>query len=408
MRFTCAWLVMLMLAGGTLGACASTDLPQQTSDAALRDAGSTDVAAPDAPTPDAGPSPDVAPADTGHDTPSCQPTTCQALSACGSVDDGCGGTLDCGTCPDIGGVRLTPTGNQVLPVGEFLQLSASATDTTGADTFCQFTWSSQDPTVARVDMSGNVEGVAAGMADIRAECRGKSAKVRVYVNDSGLPAALTDPSDLAIWLRADVGLDFSGGANVEQWEDLSGNGYKVAASTFSHDPQRVNHAVNGKPVLRFSGNQDLRTTATHVALTQATIFAVVEDTDTSREGQILSNCTQDGGNNQFRFEASDSALYFYGEHNGLDQRVSVGVPTTTYQLITVVLTASQLRVLQNGQDQASVALSLQGAWNFGEVGARCSSEHLHGDIAEIMVYDTALSDADRQKVEAYLTQRYGL
>jgi hypothetical protein len=32
--------------------------------------------------------------------PPCQPTTCEAVSAeCGRIGDGCGGTLECGTCP---------------------------------------------------------------------------------------------------------------------------------------------------------------------------------------------------------------------------------------------------------------------------------------------------------------------
>lgn len=33
--------------------------------------------------------------------PTCEPTTCPELAAeCGPVDDGCGGTLECGTCAD--------------------------------------------------------------------------------------------------------------------------------------------------------------------------------------------------------------------------------------------------------------------------------------------------------------------
>jgi hypothetical protein len=33
--------------------------------------------------------------------PPCQPTTCEAADAeCGAVPDGCGGTLQCGLCPD--------------------------------------------------------------------------------------------------------------------------------------------------------------------------------------------------------------------------------------------------------------------------------------------------------------------
>jgi hypothetical protein len=41
----------------------------------------------------------------------CVPTTCAALNAnCGSLPDGCGGTLQCGTCtlPDVCGAGATP------------------------------------------------------------------------------------------------------------------------------------------------------------------------------------------------------------------------------------------------------------------------------------------------------------
>jgi hypothetical protein len=33
---------------------------------------------------------------------------------------------------------------------------------------------------------------------------------------------------------------------------------------------------------------------------------------------------------------------------------------------------------------------------------------LEGDIAEVIAYDSALSDSDRQAVEAYLADKWGL
>ncbi|WP_246099108.1 Ig-like domain-containing protein [Persicimonas caeni] len=407
MRLTHA-LTTIVLSAALAAGCASTELPEQTSDATLQDASvepdaGGDVAPFDAQNDTADASP---PQDTGEDA-SCEPTTCEALQACGPVDDGCGGSLDCGACPEVEQVKISPTGNQVLQVGAELQLDAVATATDGSQTFCEFGWSSGDPTIARVTTDGTVSGLEAGITDIRVECRGATDRVRVYVNDSGLSAALTDPASLAMWFRADVGLNFSGGASVEEWEDLSGNGSIVANDSFSRHPRRVNGAINDKPALQFTGNQELRTTASHAALDEATIFVVAKNTEATHRGQILSNCN-DGGNNQLRFDGSADGLYFYGQENGLDEAVTVGSPTTDYSVVTVTLSNSQLRVRQNAQDQASVSVSANGTWNFGQIGARCSSEHLEGEVAEILAYSRVLGDTELGEVEAYLMTRYGL
>lgn len=395
--------IMFALALGQ--GCASTELPEQTSDATVEADGShtadggDDVSVEDA-------TDTSALYDAGEDT-SCEPATCEALAACGVIEDRCGGSIDCGACPEVEQVDISPAGNRVLQVGESLPLGAVATDVDGSQTFCEFNWSSGDPTIARVTTDGLVLGVESGITDIQAECRGTTGRVRVYVNDSGLSTELTDPSSLAIWFRADVGLDYSGGAQVEQWEDLSGNGFIVANDNFSRHPRRVSNAVNDKPALEFTGNQELRTTTSHVALAEATLFVVVKNADATHRGQILSNCSG-GGDSQFRFDSAADRLYFYGQENGLDKSVNVANSTTEFSVITVTLSSSQLRVRQNSQEQASASVTADGAWNFGQVGARCGSEHLDGEVAEIMAYARVLGDAELDDVEAYLTSRYGL
>jgi hypothetical protein len=406
-------LTASLLSACILFGCASAELPQASSDARLSDDGGErgDVGIEDV-TPDADGSRDVRPvqdpgADTSGDAPACVPAVCEELLACGTADDGCGSSLDCGTCPEVDQVTLSPSGNQTLQVAEELALSAVATTSDGAETFCEFQWTSQDPTVARVDSSGKVTGLVSGITNIKVECRGTSTRLRLYINDSGLPATLTNPDELAIWLRADVGLNYSGGAQVERWEDLSGHGFAVANGIFSRHPRRINSAINGEPVVRFTGAHELRAVSDFVALSEATVFTIAKNNEASHVGQIVSNCS-DGGNNQFRFEGTERQVFFFGEQNGLNETVALDAPTTTEHLLSVVLSDSALGVFLNGQPQASVATSTNGTWNFGQVGARCSSEYLRGDIAEIMIYKTALSDAQRQQVEAYLMSRYGL
>jgi hypothetical protein len=401
-------LIVIFVTASLCVGCASSELPEAGADAALGDDGGAqqDLGVQDAGS-DVVSVPDVRPpVDVGGDSEQCVPATCGELGACGTVDDGCGGSLECGNCPDVSEVTMSPQASQSMQVGDVLVFSAVATGNDGTETFCNFEWSSQDPTVARVDSTGEVTALAPGITDIKVACPGSSTRVRVYINDSGLSAALTDSAELAIWLRADLGLDFEGSVQVEAWEDISGNGFVVANDSFRAYPTRVNNVLNGKPVIRFGGTHELRS-ATHVALSQATVFAVVKNNEATHRGQILSNCT-DGGNNQLRFDGSANEMFFYGTENDLSEIVTLGLPTTTEQVLSVVLTDSELSVFQNGQAQASVPVSTNGTWNLGQVGARCSSEKLHGDVAELMVYRGALGDAERGQVESYLMNRYGL
>jgi hypothetical protein len=49
-----------------------------------------------------------------------------------------------------------------------------------------------------------------------------------------------------------------------------------------------------------------------------------------------------------------------------------------------------------------------GPWTFAQIGAWYSSYFLVGDIAEILVYSTALSESERSNVNAYLQLKYQL
>lgn len=411
--FAATTLLFAALSLVPLAGCAEAELPG--ADAGLSgEAGTPDTGHLDGPPSEDADASDVdSQQDAGadaQDTDVCVRYTCEELSACGSVDDGCGSTLECDACVDPGEIAevvVTPAGNQVLGVGEELDLEATARRSDGTEVLCNIEWSSQNPTVARVDATGAVRGVAAGISNVSAGCHGHTDEVRVYVNDSGLADDLLDPGVLRIWLRADAGISRSG-TSVTAWEDLSGNGFTVAAgSSFSNQPGFITGALNDHPVLRFTGHQDMRTSGEPESVAQATIFVVAKNTAADHRGQLLSNCG-DGGNNQLRYDGTSTDLYFYGEESGLDTSVSLSSPTTEFRLLSVVLSGSQLQVFVDGQQGASEAVSTGGDWHVGQVGARCSSEQLEAELAEIMVYDGALSDAQRDQVEQYLIGRYRL
>lgn len=95
-------LAFVLLASTLVAACASGGEGGPATDASASGEGGVDADVPD-PSSDGGiddaGEPDPIP-DAGPDGGTCEPSSCETLpAACGDHDDGCGGTLACGTCP---------------------------------------------------------------------------------------------------------------------------------------------------------------------------------------------------------------------------------------------------------------------------------------------------------------------
>ncbi|MBL8982563.1 MAG: Ig-like domain-containing protein [Gemmatimonadetes bacterium] len=94
---------------------------------------------------------------------------------------GCGGGGDAPPAPPkVATVTVTSTATQV-EVGATIQLLAAAKDSKGGAMNASFTWSSSASTVASVDGTGVVTGVAAGSASITATADGVSGSASITV-----------------------------------------------------------------------------------------------------------------------------------------------------------------------------------------------------------------------------------
>jgi hypothetical protein len=308
---------------------------------------------------------------------------------------------------DVSSVQIRPEGPHVLKMDDTLSLEAAATAVGGGEAFCNFQWSSSNPVAASVDNSGIVTGKGAGITTVTAECRGESDSVTIYANDSDLGDPLLDPADLKLWLRADVGLEFAGGNRVEAWRDISGNELTLRSQSFSQHPDRINAALNSHPVLRFFGDQDLRLPSSSIELPRAAIFVVVKNSEPTRAGRILSNCLVDNGTHYLGFDGTDTGLSVVSDA-GIDMNVSLATTTSEYQVFTLVIGDSQITVYENGSPQSVENSSVGGSWFFQQIGAECNALGLDGDVAEVILYDRALPESEREAVESYLKSRYGL
>lgn len=283
---------------------------------------------------------------------------------------------------------------------------------------------------------------------------GASSAHAVILGLGGEPTA-GDPN-LTAWFRADSGVTLNG-ATVARWDDLSdialNTNRDVTHPTAGNQPTFVPSvsALNNMPAVRFDGTSDfLRRTVdgTPGAVTTGvpqpatgngdrTVFAVVNNIMPRPATNGIEHVLHWGSNsNDFSYGvlAAAGGVRTFSNHywSGVDVGTNASsarptVVTFSYDndLLTGIGRAGGDQFWVNGNaaglidiqgtNTVPVAPAHQlktgsnGAGQFA-LGSRISgwSEGYMGDIAEVIIYDQALSAADRQSVESYLSGRYGI
>lgn len=222
-------------------------------------------------------------------------------------------------------------------------------------------------------------------------------------NISDLPLA-----DLSLWFRADLGVTKNSSSSVSKWTDLSGNAGNASQTNILYQATWINSAINDQPSLRFNGSTDFMTGPLSLG-TQVSMFMVVAPGPGPGRKQVLSNA------NNFIFGVKDNE-FLSGYGNGLvfgnDTLVPHGPAAALDQKVYI------LESVNNGTDNAYVNGVLvnsqsnpMGAFTDGFTLGRYDdpiSQYWDGDILEILIYNRAVSSAERLAIENYLNTRYGL
>ena len=226
-------------------------------------------------------------------------------------------------------------------------------------------------------------------------------------------------ASLALWLDADdastITLD---GSNVPQWDDKSGNDRHVSQATASAQPEYGTRTLNSKNVLDFDG-ADFLTSASHAFTTTGDMTVmIVSQSDGAVVNRFESMISMDGDGDDWQFGATDiSVPDFYGQIVTLGLGSDVASNTGPHNGPSIY----NLNFDQTGS----------GIYNFFVDGSRaCADEtyttpmnsslaarimtnrpgtiSLNGLMAEVVVTNTVVSLADRQKLEGYLAWKWGL
>jgi hypothetical protein len=215
-------------------------------------------------------------------------------------------------------------------------------------------------------------------------------------------------SGLKMWLKADAGVTANANNQVSVLADQSGNGNDVTQSITANQPTLVPNAMNGQPVVRFNGSSTYLKLPSSLNSSSALplTFVMVTRGATSLQGALDSAPSLP---NTFRFFSNYVELW--------SQSPSVTLAPPAAGAITSVISQANgsgnrlLDVYLNGSEQGGgvkTGNTSPVAFTNGQIGRINTGYYYNGDIAEVLVYNRALSTAERQQVEGYLNGKYGV
>jgi len=222
----------------------------------------------------------------------------------------------------------------------------------------------------------------------------------------------TNLTDCQMWLKADAGVQTDGSGNITNWVDQSSGGNDAANATTTECPKLTGSALNGITTLHFDGTDDkLNFNGEILTNTDYTVF-VVEGRTSAQDNNYFMRGTTTGG------EAANKNMHLGYRYNSSLTHAQYSndydMPVDEYTSQKFNLYAFDLDSAQTRGKHTWLNGSLWGSktndiplisYDGASIGG--TGDYL-GDIAEVIIYDRALSEVERSKVERYLAGKYEL
>jgi len=246
--------------------------------------------------------------------------------------------------------------------------------------------------------------------------------------DANIPDALLAVSaNIVVWLTdevtvnavatAAVGLE-SNGIDVNTWYDYSSNGNHVSQSTGSAQPTLNLNVINGRDVVRFDGTDDVLINSNSAGnldlVTNQTVFIVFSPRFTTAvAGSPSPMGIRDNSNTRISVhETSDGTEFGTYDGSSFDSYTAPFVENDFFiysgrwasNVEQLYINGELLGSSTHGWNNGTANLP----FNVGDSGRTGFNEHWDGDIAELIILDTNVSNAELAAVNDYLAEKWEL
>ncbi len=240
------------------------------------------------------------------------------------------------------------------------------------------------------------------------------------------PGGVGNASSNTLWLRADqTGFAYADGDNVSEWSDRSGNSHHAQNTEVIRQPDFIASGLNGKPVLRFDDNGgtngDFLGANVSLGISgsgAATVYFVANATNTGEDAAVYIGRTTGGsgrvryygieGNHTVRFDNGNQRFvdgFGVGEWKIGGFRNNDGDNYGAYEGFV----NGQAQTIASTSNGTRVPNTIDELYAIGaDVARTTSNRFFNGDMAEAIVFNRALNDAQRIIVENYLAAKYAI
>jgi len=232
-------------------------------------------------------------------------------------------------------------------------------------------------------------------------------------------ADLTYTNGLTFWLEADTLSYLNDGDTVDSWFDSSPSGFHVSQPTTALRPVFRTNGLNGLPSVFFGSSNDMARASVAgnqlFETNEGTFYFVVNATNLRATHQVFAWSDGLGSNvvNALLPEATDGIRLDHGDRDN-GGKMFTPEPSSwfdNYHLVELMRSGSLGEIWVDMtnllfSNMFTDDLSISGSANI-QLGRDTASVGLWGNLAEILVYDHALTQASRDTVLNYLDDKYG-
>lgn len=229
-----------------------------------------------------------------------------------------------------------------------------------------------------------------------------------------------DPSSidgLLLWCAADKLVGLNDGDAVASFTDFSGNNKHPVCANAANKPTYKTGIINSLPALLFSGDLDANGDWLRVGFNRAipeTVFVVFQMLTLRSQSYVLSGYTDpmnyalycgtadtnaikisNGTGLLYANAGMDSFAIWTAEYNGANSKI--------YKAGNLVKSGNAGTGSQNGITIGADAYFA--LW--GDAGSN-ENGNAHMYLAEVIIYDSVLTEAQRENVGGWLSTKYGL